>query len=174
MNYKSILLTTFGFTALISAILYTSCKKNDSISKDPCVNKVCQNGGTCRSTDGKCMCTYVYVGDNCEYKCATRDQFIGIYWCTDSRFPNDTVYISNDLTSGKLKVLIFQKGQRDSILCSEVDCGISGKDQRQQNSITVDRSLDGSLNVTTKDSLSLRFDDFFGTSSFGAFYGKRL
>jgi hypothetical protein len=52
----------FFFTALITAVIpaivYTSCKK------DACKGVVCNNGGTCNG--GKCSCPTGFSGNNCE------------------------------------------------------------------------------------------------------------
>ncbi len=68
-SIKQIALSTFLTVSAFSAVLYTSC------SKDECKDVVCQNGGTCNA--GACVCLTGYEGTNCETK--SRDKFVGVY-----------------------------------------------------------------------------------------------
>ncbi len=55
---KTISILTVSLFLMLPAFLINSCKK------DPCKDKVCQNGGTCN--DGDCSCPGGYSGTNCQ------------------------------------------------------------------------------------------------------------
>ena len=61
---KSFLVSASLACLVFAATLWSSCSKDDGIV-DPCQNKVCQNGGICKS--GKCDCADGYEGDDCGY-----------------------------------------------------------------------------------------------------------
>lgn len=70
-SLKQIALSAFLTVSAFSAVLYTSC------SKDECKDVVCQNGGTC--ADGKCTCPTGIGGTNCEtiYRTTYSNTYIG-------------------------------------------------------------------------------------------------
>jgi hypothetical protein len=67
--WKTTLLTVFGFLAVSSTVLITSCEK------DACTELKCKNGSAC--TEGFCRCQTGYEGAECEYK--TVNRFVGTY-----------------------------------------------------------------------------------------------
>ncbi len=73
---RHIALTTMLTIGAFSAITYTSC------NKDNCKDVVCQNGGTCNSTDGSCSCATGYEGTTCGT--LSRDKFVGVYTGTET------------------------------------------------------------------------------------------
>lgn len=68
---RHIALTTMLTVGAFSVITYTSC------NKDNCKNVVCENGGTCNSTDGSCTCPTGYSGSTCGT--AVRTTYVGTY-----------------------------------------------------------------------------------------------
>lgn len=80
-------------------MVFTSC------NNDECKDVVCENGGTCNSTDGSCGCPAGYEGSTCAI--LSRDKFIGTYsgteTCTDG---NDTYGITISTNSDPVKFTI--------------------------------------------------------------------
>ena len=94
-SIRSVALSALLSIGAFSAVMYTSC------SKDECKDVVCQNGGTC--ADGKCTCTTGYEGTNCETK--SRDKFIGTYVGTEiCSTGNDAYSITLAANSDALKL----------------------------------------------------------------------
>jgi len=84
---RQIALTTMLTIGAFSVVTYTSC------NKDKCKDVVCNNGGTCNTTDGTCSCKTGYEGADCGT--LTRAKFVGSWTGTDyCTNPSDTVGIN--------------------------------------------------------------------------------
>ena len=86
-NWKSLLVTVFGFFGIAGMLLLNSC------TQDPCTELVCQNGGTC--SDGYCQCPTGFEGAECDIEAANR--FVGKYSgslrCNNFPIQADTITI---------------------------------------------------------------------------------
>jgi len=59
-NLKTLLMASFLTVGIFSTVVYTSC------NSDKCKDTVCNNGGTCNSSDGSCNCASGWEGSNCQ------------------------------------------------------------------------------------------------------------
>ncbi len=86
--WKTTLLTGILFTAVISAIFYTSC------TQDACNNVNCLNGGSCGN--GVCRCPSGYEGPQCQTLSTAR--FLGGYAgytsCNNTQQVIDSAFIT--------------------------------------------------------------------------------
>lgn len=92
---KTLFLSAFGFTALSSAVLLSSC------NNEPCDAIVCASGGVCN--DGDCICASGFEGNQCETE--TREKFKGIWYVTENGTLSTTAQytISVDTVEGENK-----------------------------------------------------------------------
>lgn len=122
---RHIALTTMLTIGAFSAITYTSC------NKDKCKDVVCQNGGTCNSTDGSCSCSTGYEGTNCET--ASRAKFEKTWTASDvnvsdnTNLPTYTSAIVDGTTVTDVKISNFSA----SYFTNDVKATVSG------NTITI-------------------------------------
>jgi hypothetical protein len=86
-NWKSLLVTVFGFFGIAGMLLLNSC------TQDPCTELVCQNGGTC--SDGYCQCPTGFEGAECDIEAANRfvGKYAGSLRCNNFPIQADTITI---------------------------------------------------------------------------------
>ncbi len=86
-NWKSLLITVFGFFSIAGMLLLNSC------TQDPCTDLVCQKGGAC--SDGFCQCPTGFEGAECEIEAANRfvGKYAGSMRCNNFPVQADTVTI---------------------------------------------------------------------------------
>lgn len=83
------LVSIYATTLLLIIGTVTSCTNNKP--EDPCLAKICKNGGSC--VMGTCDCPNGFSGDSCEIN--NRDRVLGVYNSvvnSGSSYCNTTVY----------------------------------------------------------------------------------
>lgn len=132
---------------LSTAMLFTSCKKDD-----PCDDVVCMNGGTCN--DGSCACATGYEGSTCATE--VRAKFVGTYNGTFT-CPGNTATINMTISNsaaGITSVVISDgfdnwigtvSGSSVNIATQTISGGttISGNGQLAGNILTLNLNLSG-------------------------------
>ncbi len=150
--WKTTLLTGILFTAVISAIFYTSC------TQDACNNVNCLNGGSCGN--GICHCPTGYEGPQCQTLSTTRyiGGYAGFTSCNNTQQVIDSAFITAGdaintvnivLNSIKPKVLqgyINNNASTYSIIVTNNDSTLNGS-TFYERLFTITLQSDNSLSI---------------------------
>lgn len=116
-SIKYIALSAFLTLSALSAVLYSSC------TKDECKDVTCQNGGVC--SGGNCTCTVGYEGTRCETK--SRDKFIGTYVGTEAcTLGTDAYSITISANSDAIKLTLTNLYNNGSPIITAI-CTMTGE-----------------------------------------------
>ncbi|MBL7684277.1 MAG: hypothetical protein JNK00_13040 [Flavipsychrobacter sp.] len=157
---------------IATTVLYLSCKKTNKYGTytDRCKGITCQNGGTCNTNLGYCECPYGYGGEFCEYKCPSKDEFLGTYIGKNQKY-GDTVVVSANSNDKKLDVTFTSYGNKLTFVCDLKSCGFSFLDTNY--TYLGGRHLDGGLNKDSKQTLNLTYRNLVNADGPGTWKGTR-
>lgn len=79
---------------------------------DPCINKICQNGGFC-DDDGSCVCVNGYSGSNCEIP--PQDPCVINNTATFCMRNNSISYSTYDIILDGIRIMTLSPGQQDCV-----------------------------------------------------------